>query len=137
VWLVVEDGGNEREATLTERVLWDALLESPQPPAQAQEPFGYFRSEPFGWTDCASDDDGAKAPYEHPATQPAPVAQGDAEQRTMDAKHAAICRWILGNLTAAETIIDDWFRDAYADLDELHDALAANAARAQAQQGGE
>ena len=23
------------------------------------EPFGYFRAEPFGWTDCHDDDDGA------------------------------------------------------------------------------
>lgn len=28
VWLVVDDCGNEREATLTERVLWKALMES-------------------------------------------------------------------------------------------------------------
>ncbi len=31
------------------------------------EPFGYFRAEPFGWTDCGPDDDGAKALYEWPA----------------------------------------------------------------------
>lgn len=30
-------------------------------------PFGYFRPEPFGWTDCAKTDDGAIALYEHPA----------------------------------------------------------------------
>lgn len=23
------------------------------------EPFGYFRAEPFGWTDCKKDDEGA------------------------------------------------------------------------------
>ena len=34
-----------------------------------QEPFGYFRAEPFGWTDCAPDDEGAIALYEAP--QPA------------------------------------------------------------------
>ena len=33
-------------------------------PAQG-EPFGYFRAEPFGWTDCAEDDEGAIALYEH------------------------------------------------------------------------
>lgn len=27
------------------------------------EPFGYFRAEPFGWTDCAKDDEGAIALY--------------------------------------------------------------------------
>jgi hypothetical protein len=30
------------------------------------EPFGYFRAEPFGWTDCAETDDGAVALYERP-----------------------------------------------------------------------
>lgn len=30
------------------------------------EPFGYFKAEPFGWTDCAEDDDGAVALYERP-----------------------------------------------------------------------
>ena len=30
------------------------------------EPFGYFRAEPFGWTDCAEDDEGAIALYERP-----------------------------------------------------------------------
>jgi hypothetical protein len=34
--------------------------------AQPSEPFGYFRAEPFGWTDCAPDAEGAKALYEHP-----------------------------------------------------------------------
>lgn len=28
VWLLIDDCGNEREATLTERVLWDALMEA-------------------------------------------------------------------------------------------------------------
>lgn len=30
------------------------------------EPFGYFKAQPFGWTDCAEDDDGAVALYERP-----------------------------------------------------------------------
>ena len=29
-------------------------------------PFGYFRAEPFGWTDCAESDEGAKPLYEKP-----------------------------------------------------------------------
>ena len=28
------------------------------------EPYGYFRAEPFGWTDCKEGDDGAVALYE-------------------------------------------------------------------------
>lgn len=30
------------------------------------EPFGYFRPEPFGWTDCAPDDEGAIPLYAAP-----------------------------------------------------------------------
>ena len=30
------------------------------------EPFGYFKAEPFGWTDCAETDEGAGALYERP-----------------------------------------------------------------------
>ena len=33
---------------------------------EEQEPFGYFKAEPFGWTDCAETDEGAKALYETP-----------------------------------------------------------------------
>jgi hypothetical protein len=29
-----------------------------------QQPFGYFKAEPFGWTDCGENDEGAKALYE-------------------------------------------------------------------------
>jgi len=34
--------------------------------AQEQEPFGYFRAGPDGWTDCAETDEGAIALYELP-----------------------------------------------------------------------
>ena len=38
-----------------------------QPAAQPQqEPFGYFRADAFGWTDCAETDENAKALYEYP-----------------------------------------------------------------------
>lgn len=39
-----------------------------------QQPFGYFRAGPFGWTDCAATDDGAIALYERPQVQGEPVA---------------------------------------------------------------
>ena len=38
-------------------------------PAPAQEPFGYFKAEPFGWRDCAATDEGAVALYEAPQPQ--------------------------------------------------------------------
>jgi hypothetical protein len=37
-----------------------------------KEPFGYFRPEPFGWTDCSKDDEGAIALYETPRNRPMP-----------------------------------------------------------------
>ena len=40
------------------------LIDAPTP-----EPFGYFKAEPFGWTDCAETDDGAIALFDAP---PAP-----------------------------------------------------------------
>ena len=40
------------------------------PSVQQGRPFGHFRAEPFGWTDCAATDDGAIALYEHPMTNP-------------------------------------------------------------------
>ena len=32
-------------------------------------PFGYFRAEPFGWTNCAESDEGARPLYEAPPVQ--------------------------------------------------------------------
>lgn len=40
--------------------MMDANLHTP-------EPFGYFRAEPFGWTDCAETDEGAVALYDQSA----------------------------------------------------------------------
>lgn len=36
------------------------------PVIEQVEPFGYFKAEPFGWIDCASDDEFAVALYEAP-----------------------------------------------------------------------
>ena len=44
----------------------------------AQEPFGYFKAEPFGWRDCAETDEGAIALYE------APQQQADALEAAVD-----------------------------------------------------
>jgi hypothetical protein len=50
----------------------DAYCQLTREPAQQQEPFGYFKAEPFGWTDCAETDEGAIALYEHPPAQQGP-----------------------------------------------------------------
>ena len=34
------------------------------------EPFGYFKAEPFGWTDCEESDEGAIALYDRPQAEP-------------------------------------------------------------------
>ena len=41
----------------------------PRKMVAAQEPFGYFKAEPFGWRDCAETDEGAIALYEAPQPQ--------------------------------------------------------------------
>jgi hypothetical protein len=40
-----------------------------QPEIKDDKPFGYFRAEPFGWTDCAPTDEGAIPLYTHPPRQ--------------------------------------------------------------------
>lgn len=42
------------------------------------EPYGYFRVQPFGWEDCAENDEGAFALYEHPDRVPLTDAALDA-----------------------------------------------------------
>lgn len=44
------------------------MVEQPQ-----QEPFGYFKAEPLGWTDCAETDDGAVALYTRSPAQRTPL----------------------------------------------------------------
>ncbi len=49
--------------------------------AKMQEPFGYFRAEPCGWTDCAETDEGSKPLYEHP---PAAQRQPLTDEQIID-----------------------------------------------------
>ncbi len=110
----------------------------PAPQQEAQEPVAWYV------TGCGRllDEDEAKAEARHiggtaramplyTAPQPLPASQGDAldaEQHEMDAKHAAIYRWMLGHVADVLSIFDNWLADEEADTDELHDALAARAA---------
>lgn len=64
-------GDFKQEVTIALRAVADAAVAAYVvdhiPDAKKMvEPFGYFRSEPFGWTDCAPDDEGAVALYERP-----------------------------------------------------------------------
>ena len=44
-------------------------ITQPRKMVAAQEPFGYFKAEPFGWRDCAETDEGAVALYDAPQPQ--------------------------------------------------------------------
>ena len=61
----------ERRYIYTEQQVRDLLAEAARTKSQttAQEPFGYFKAEPFGWRDCAETDEGAIALYEAPQPQ--------------------------------------------------------------------
>ena len=48
---------------------------------EAMSPFGYFRAEPFGWTDCAESDEGANPLYEAPPAQEVRVPLSSKECR--------------------------------------------------------
>ena len=58
-----------------------------------QEPFGYFRAEPFGWTDCAETDEGAIALYDRPVP-PAVVEPPEMSPDFTDTARAALL-WVL------------------------------------------
>ena len=54
------------------REIANDLKQATAPASSQDEPFGYFRAEPFGWTDCAATDEGAIALYERPAAPAVP-----------------------------------------------------------------
>ena len=65
------DWTNNDEFNASAEKMHEAIAAVKQALAQPeQEPFGYFKVEPFGWTDCAETDEGARALYEAP---PLPV----------------------------------------------------------------
>jgi hypothetical protein len=71
-----------QEGMKQERALWTLTKVGQEIEAQpAQEPFGYFKAEPFGWTDCAETDEGALALYE--ATQQRPWVGLTEEERAI------------------------------------------------------
>jgi hypothetical protein len=69
--------GDRMAALLQELVDAPEALPATNPSqiSSSAEPFGYFKAEPFGWTDCAETDDGAIALYTAPPVSDAePVA---------------------------------------------------------------
>ena len=60
----------ERRYIYTEQQVRELLANATCTKSQTvQEPFGYFKAEPFGWRDCAETDEGAIALYEAPQPQ--------------------------------------------------------------------
>ena len=53
------------------------------------DPFGYFKAEPFGWTDCSENDEGAVALYEHPTNVDELLTAVKEVIRISDRKHDA------------------------------------------------
>ena len=69
------------EQTIERDRQWREAQSIIQPEIKDDKPFGYFRAEPFGWTDCAPTDEGAIPLYERPQQPPTPPeAQTEAEK---------------------------------------------------------
>lgn len=60
------------------------------PKLPVQEPFGYFKATPFGWTDCDKADEGAVALYEAPQPANQPLTNGQIAEIEREAC-AALC----------------------------------------------
>lgn len=66
------------------------------------EPFGYFRPEPFGWTDCAPDDEGSIPLYAAPPKRK-PLSDEQIAQILRDRPEDAQWSWdFLEGFRAAE-----------------------------------
>ena len=79
---------------------WKLVPVEPTP-----EPFGYFKAEPFGWTDCAETDDGAIALFDVP---PAPTP---AEAPADVARDAELLRKLKHSIGQAKISGNDWRRE--------------------------
>lgn len=115
----------EKEVLPKVRAAQALLATGGQAHAVEQEPFGYFKAEPFGWTDCGPDDEGAVALYERPQAQ---ADARDAEiQQAVLAERERICAAIKAEddhcVTEGEYMLDsddcikvargEWVRPVY------------------------
>ena len=74
------------------------------------EPFGYFRAEPFGWTDYAETDDGAVPLFDHAAIAALEHNYASLQQAFDEMKAIAAQR--LEAMKAAERQRDELKADA-------------------------
>ena len=82
-----------------------ATATNPSQIGSSAEPFGYFKAEPFGWTDCAETDDGAIALFDAP---PAPTP---AEAPADVARDAELLRKLKHSIGQAKISGNDWRRE--------------------------
>jgi len=68
--------------------LLQELMDAPEP-----EPFGYFKAEPFGWTDCAEKDDGAIALYSFMPLNGAPDQKDERSKVLSELRDLARKSW--------------------------------------------
>ena len=90
---------------------------NPSQISSSAEPFGYFKAEPFGWTDCAETDDGAIALYTAPPVSDVePVAYVTGYNNgypTIAPINSALCMAIgtaLYSAPPAPSVPDGWIR---------------------------
>jgi len=92
---------------------------------QRQEaPFGYFRADPGGWTDCAPDDDGAIPLYERPQSARIAELEADVERLRVDAERYRLIR----DVAACDEFAPDVMLHADESLDSYIDAARAKQA---------
>ena len=101
---------------------------APAPASSQDEPFGYFRAEPFGWTDCAADEEGAIALYERPAAPAVPQGWTDADS---DAARLALELECLLLDTETLSVVSKWWASANEALELHRQRLATPAAPSQ------
>lgn len=95
------------------------------------EPFGYFRAESFGWTDCGPDAEGAVALYESPQVAEDCDREPVAGMVTDDMRNAV--RWAASSAYWSVKLVEFFgpnARDGIAAIErQLRDALAAQLKR--------
>lgn len=90
------------------------------------EPFGYFKAEPFGWTDCAETDEGAVALYTAPPAQEIVCSTGLCHFKAQHQKPVALkwqqapIRTVWGNemVVASVAIDNDHTLSLYCERDQ-------------------
>ena len=84
--------------------------------SEQKEPFGYFRAEPFGWTDCAETDEGAVALYDQETVN---ALQGRCDELLKQRDEL-----LYELLSAAKAVIERWDSPLWKDLPPTANVIA-------------